>query len=187
MTCRGSEDALGIQKLDGKCVAVLGRGGAKRVNYEDSKDRSQGFSITYNGGDSEGCFRARVLVHHFKCDESISVELMNAEETEACRYEVWWKSKWACKIVHSSKLQSLEDEVQSAIDFIENESDLIRGSWSLKSFSFFRFMFYILLVFVVVNISVFIYNINKNPHQSYTDSLPFKSRYQATYQFVRNV
>ena len=98
MTCKGEEDAMGIQKINGECIAVLGKGEATSVDYVNSEQREKGFKLTYSNGDK--CeIGPRKITHLFRCSEDIDFEIEDVLEMGySCNYEVIWRSKYACKV-----------------------------------------------------------------------------------------
>jgi hypothetical protein len=105
--CEGDSSAIATQWTSySSCVAVLGRmydiwGStlAPQVAYIDASDPSQGFSLTFTGGDV--CFDMmsyvdRSVTYNFRCDSGKG-SLSNAyESTTLCKYTYDFTTKLAC-------------------------------------------------------------------------------------------
>ena len=71
-TCKGFDDITAAQFNEkNQCVAILGRT-ARTADYIDPNDRSQGFIVTYEGGEfCSEAGRPREARFSFYCDRNI--------------------------------------------------------------------------------------------------------------------
>ncbi len=176
MTWNGHEDALGIQKIDGDCVATLARGGYSSISYLDPGKPNKGVKLVYDGGDACELGNRRVE-HILKWDDNIHHEIESVEETETCTYTVTARTKYTCKLAATRQdLSSWED------NWTTPDSVTERRGWSLWNSGIVKLIFCIALVFVVVNVYLFYKNQGRDPFRNYSSVQPIKEKFRS---FIR--